>query len=215
MNPTTSGKLPGSAGRPREIYISGDVETDGPIPGLYSMLSFGLVVAGEFDGFDFRPRLSENLTFYRELVPVFDRYESEALAVNGLDRNRLLVEGGDPVAVMADAARWIREVAGSGIPVFVGYPAPFDWMWLFWYFTRFVGESPFGFSQCLDIKTILAVHTREPLTNARRRFLPSDLRSDRPHTHHALDDAGEQGELFVKLFARTLSRRNDGPPSAK
>ena len=32
-----------------EIYISTDVETDGPIPGRYSMLAFGLAVAGTFD----------------------------------------------------------------------------------------------------------------------------------------------------------------------
>ena len=31
-----------------EIYLSTDVETDGPVPGSFSMLSLGLVVAGVF-----------------------------------------------------------------------------------------------------------------------------------------------------------------------
>jgi hypothetical protein len=33
-----------------DSYFSADVETDGPIPGPYSMLSFALVYAGSFDG---------------------------------------------------------------------------------------------------------------------------------------------------------------------
>src|SRR5262245_56668885 len=33
-----------------DVYFSADVETDGPIPGPYSMLSFALVQAGRFDG---------------------------------------------------------------------------------------------------------------------------------------------------------------------
>ena len=40
--------------KPREstldVYFSADVETDGPIPGPFSMLSFALVYAGAYDG---------------------------------------------------------------------------------------------------------------------------------------------------------------------
>ena len=44
-----SNKLP-------EFYIATDVEADGPIPGPYSMLSFGMVVVGK-----------PEYTFYTEL----------------------------------------------------------------------------------------------------------------------------------------------------
>jgi len=37
-----------------DVYFSADVETDGPIPGPYSMLSFALVYAGTFDGSTFQ-----------------------------------------------------------------------------------------------------------------------------------------------------------------
>ena len=33
-----------------DVYFSADVETDGPIPGPFSILSFALVYAGRFDG---------------------------------------------------------------------------------------------------------------------------------------------------------------------
>jgi hypothetical protein len=52
-----------------DIYFSADVETDGPIPGEYSMLSFALVYAGQFDGVRFeapsRYDLALRLSFTR------------------------------------------------------------------------------------------------------------------------------------------------------
>jgi hypothetical protein len=39
-----------------------------------------------------------------------------------------------------------------GRPVFVGYPAAFDFMFVYWYLIRFAGESLFPQS-ALDIKT--------------------------------------------------------------
>ena len=33
-----------------DVYFSADVETDGPSPGPYSLLSFALVYAGRFNG---------------------------------------------------------------------------------------------------------------------------------------------------------------------
>jgi len=184
-----------------EIYVSADVETDGPIPGPYSMLSFALVVAGTFDGRTFHRPGAEGPSFYRELRPISDAFQAEALAVNGLDRNRLLHEGAPPDAAMEDARAWICEVAGTRRPVLVAYPVAFDWTWLYWYFTQFTREgSPFGFSSCYDIKTMIAVKRRSRLVEANKRNLPGEVRSHRRHTHHALDDAREQAELFVNLF---------------
>lgn len=184
-----------------DVYFSADVETDGPIPGPYSMLSFGLVVAGRFDGRRFeRPaRLDE--TFQAELRPISSEYEPEALRVNGLDRDRLLREGSDPAVVMTQAAAWVRERAGQGTPVLVAYPLSFDWTWLYWYFVRFAnGDSPFKHSRCFDLKTAFAVKSGRPLSASGRESLPQELRSDRPHTHRAIDDAIEQAEIFANVF---------------
>lgn len=181
-----------------DTYFSADVETDGPIPGPYSMLSFGLVVAGTFDGTTFRPP-NERSTFYRELRPISDKFEEEALRINGLDRNRLIIEGSDPADAMREASDWIRSQCHVGDPVLVAYPLGFDWMWLSWYFLRFVGESPFKHSRGFDIKTAYAVKAGVPISEAGRSRLPSDLRPSSPHTHHALDDAIEQAEIFARL----------------
>lgn len=190
---------------PDDCYFSADVEADGPIPGPYSMLSFGLVVAGTFDGSTFvAADLDAPETFYRELRPVSDEHDPAALAVSGLDRDRLRVEGVDPAVAFADAAAWITATAGDRRPVLVAYPLSFDWMWLHWYFVRFTGGfGPFGVADCLDVKTMIATALGVTVGDAHKRGLPPALRSDRPHTHHALDDAIEQADVFARLFAYT------------
>lgn len=183
-----------------DIYISADIEADGPIPGPYSMLAFGLAVAAAFDGNTFEAREPAAATFYRELKPISDDFDPAALKVAGLDRESLAREGTEPVVAMRDAARWIAEQAADARPVLVGYPVVFDWMFMHWYFVRYAGESPFGFSGALDIKTIYQQKARVALDAAGRDDLPTDLASRRPHTHNALDDAVEQAEIFNRLF---------------
>jgi hypothetical protein len=183
-----------------DTYISADIEADGPIPGRYSMLSFGFTVASTFDGLTFEPRNLRSATFYRELKPISDEFDPAALAIGGLDRDALARDGAEPADAMAEAAAWVeRETAGT-LAVLVGYPLVFDWMFLHWYFMRFLGESPFGFSRALDMKTIHQQKARITVGEAGRRDLPAEIASELPHSHNALDDAVEQGEIFNKLF---------------
>lgn len=130
-----------------EIYISVDVEADGPIPGPFSMLSFGFAVSGFYERGSFRAAVTGESTFYRELRPISDDFVPEALNVAGLDREALKREGATPEEAMQEAIEWIEEVcAGHYRPIFVAYPLGFDWLFCYWYFMRFVGKSPFGFS---------------------------------------------------------------------
>jgi 3' exoribonuclease, RNase T-like len=185
-----------------DVYFSADVETDGPIPGPFSLLSFALVPAGSFDGKLFkRPDTLSKYSFYRELKPISDLFQSEALEVNGLDRERLTRQGQEPEIAMNEAATWIRNIAGTGRPVLVAYPLSFDWSWLYWYFVRFAeAGSPFSYSQCFDLKTAFAIKSHRPISESGRSKLIPSLRSPRQHSHHALDDAIEQAEIFANLF---------------
>jgi hypothetical protein len=81
---------------PPELYVAVDVEADGPIPGPYSMTSLGMAVADRAD-----------LVFYTELRPISDEFVPEALAVSGLDRQRLLREAPSAEEAMGVAARWV------------------------------------------------------------------------------------------------------------
>lgn len=185
----------------RDVYFSADVETDGPIPGPYSMLSFALVYAGTFDGTNFCRPSGAPSVFYRELQPISNSFQQEALNVNRLDRDHLMKCGENPVSAMSDAAEWIRHCANGQNPVLVAYPLSFDWSWLYWYFVQYSEtQSPFEYSQCFDIKTALAIKLGVPIGLAGRSKVPNALASRHAHTHHAVDDAIEQAEIFAKIF---------------
>ncbi|HEY7338495.1 MAG TPA: 3'-5' exoribonuclease [Bryobacteraceae bacterium] len=184
-----------------DAYFSADVETDGPIPGPFSILSFALVYAGLFDGCRFHRPKSYHDKFYREVKPISRHYEPEALRINRLDRERLCLEGETPAKAMKDAALWVRTIAGPAQPVLVAYPLSFDWSWLYWYFTRFSSEgSPFAYSKCYDIKTAFAVKAGIPISAAGRSRVNPLLRPTHLHTHNALDDAIAQAEIFANIF---------------
>lgn len=194
-------KASGNTGERVDVYFSADVETDGPIPGPYSMLSLALVYAGRFDGVHFERPSAYERTFYRELRPISTDYEPEALRINGLDRTKLVSSGCRPEAAMSEASDWIREVAGGSQPVLVAYPLSFDWSWLYWYFVRFAKNgSPFNHSRCFDIKTAYAVKAHLPISDASRSQMLPALRPRTEHTHHALDDAIEQAEIFANVM---------------
>ncbi|MGW0759072.1 3'-5' exonuclease [Streptomyces sp. NPDC002814] len=184
-------------------YISVDIEADGPIPGPYSMISLGAAVAGVQDAEGFTPADPEEGTFYRELRPISEEFVPEALAVSGLDRDRLEREGSEPAVALAEFSDWVREVSAGAQPVMCGYPASYDWTFLYWYLIRFTGASPFGHSGCLDMKTLYATKAGLPLRAVAKGTMPRELLSRRRHTHHALDDAIEQAELFANLMAWT------------
>jgi len=191
-----------------DLYISADVETDGPIPGPYSMLSFGLAVVGSYDGHRFDRRPPADSTFYRELRPISDCFQEDALAVNGLDRDQLITRGMAPEQAMEEAAQWVRRHAGDHKPVLVAYPVAFDWSFLYWYFERFAASgSPFGFSSCLDIRTLYQASAGTVHAASGQSAMPASLLPASPHTHNALDDAIEQGELFANVFEWAARRR--------
>jgi DNA polymerase III epsilon subunit-like protein len=178
-----------------DLYISIDTEADGPIPGDYSMSSFGAVVA--------EPALDR--TFYRELKPVSERFVPEAAAVSGLDRAKLVAEGADPHQAMREFAGWLQELTGGRRrPVAVCFNATFDWQFINWYFLHFLGKNPFGIS-ALDIKALYmgALGVPRWRDTSKRNFERAYL-SGRPHLHNALEDAKEQAEIFLKVYERAL-----------
>jgi len=198
-----------TAPRP-DLYISADVETDGPVPGPFSMLSFGLAVVGTYDGQHFeRVVQDERAVFYRELQPISDEFDPEALEVNGLDRDQLRKCGDEPTAAMSAAARWVADVGDGFRPIIVAYPVAFDWSFLYWYFAQFADRpSPFGHSSCLDIRTLYQAIAGTVFDASGKSSMPDFVQPKREHTHNALDDALEQGELFANLFEFARRRRN-------
>jgi len=177
-----------------EIYVSTDVEADGPIPGPHSMLSIG--AAAFLEDKTLVSTFSANL----QLLPgaagdpkTMEWWASqpEAWAATRQDARA-------PSAVMAEYVAWVKALSGK--PVFVGYPASYDFMFVYWYMIRFTGASPFSHS-ALDIKTLAMVALGTEYRESTKRNMPKAWFEKLPHNHVAVDDAIGQGVLFCNALA--------------
>lgn len=182
-----------------EIYISTDVETDGPIPGPHSMLS--LASAAYTEGKELVSTFTANL----ELLPGASAHpktaEWWATQPEAWAASRTALEA--PEAAMGRYVNWIRTLKGK--PVFVAYPAGFDFLFVYWYLIRFLGESPFGHS-ALDMKSYAMALLKTQYRESTKRNMPRHWFDAFPHTHVALDDAIEQGALFCNMLRATREK---------
>lgn len=177
----------------QEIYVSTDIEADGPIPGPHSMLSFASAA------FTADKQLVSTFSCNLETLPdakpeartaEWWRSQPEAWAAC---RSNLR----PPAEAMQDYLRWLKELPGK--PVFVAYPAAYDFMFVYWYLIRFTGESPFSHS-ALDIKTLAMTLLGRGYRDSTKKNMPRHWFDDLPHTHVALDDAIGQGALFCNML---------------
>lgn len=188
-----------------EIYFSTDVETNGPIPWPNSMLSLGSA-AYNSDG-----ALLE--TFYANLeempgsvgdVETMKWWESQPEAWKAAREN-----AENPGAVMQRFCDWVTELSNkwTSAPVFVAYPAGFDFMFVYWYLMNFVKKSPFSFS-AVDIKTYAMAMLKGQYRKSVKRNMPRRwFDKKHKHTHKALDDAVEQGALFCNMLLENKGKR--------
>lgn len=169
----------------REIFVSVDVETAGPIPGEYSLLSIG---ACDVD--------NETRTFSCELKPISRNADPAALAVTGLSLDVLERNGLTPEEAMQRFDVWATGLAPAGESlIFVDFNAPFDWSFVNYYFHRFRGRNPFGFT-ALDTKAYYMGVTGCDWAETRSSRMAKSLKPSRTSDHKALGDALYQAELF-------------------
>src|SRR6266481_4735549 len=171
----------------KEIFISVDIEASGPVPGIYSMLSFGAWIVGN---------VGER--FYVELRPISEASIPAAMAVVGKRLEEFQRTGRDPAEAMSEFEGWVKRVSAGLKPVFVSFNATFDWAFMNWYFHAFHLENPFGIGG-VDIKAFYMGMSGCAWEQTRSSRLPAKYRSKAQHTHNALADAIEQGEMFEKM----------------
>jgi DNA polymerase III epsilon subunit-like protein len=169
----------------REVFLSIDVETAGPIPGEYSLLTIGACNVAV-----------PTQTFACALKPTTRNAGPNALRVTGLSLDKLEHEGLEPTAGMQAFHDWIVHTADAdGTPVFVGFNAPFDWSFVNYYFHRYLGKNPFGFA-ALDIKSMYMGAARSSWSDTRSSQIAAVLKPSLKGDHNALHDAQYQAELF-------------------
>ncbi len=178
-----------------EIYVSTDIETDGPSPGHYSMLSFGSVafnldktIVGTFE------RNLDLLPGAKQHPKHMQWWLTEPEAWQACRSNTV-----SPKAAMADYCVWLKELPGT--PIFVAHPVGFDYTFVQWYLHEFAGENPF-FPAGLDIASYAMAMLDHPYTESHRPFLPQEwFDPGVPHTHKAIEDAMGYALLFCNMVA--------------
>jgi hypothetical protein len=182
-----------------EIYVSTDVEADGPIPGPNSMLS--LASAAYTAQKALLGTFSANLETLPGATP--DAQTAKWWATQPRAWEACRRDPQPPEVALRRYVDWVKALPGE--PVFVGYPAGYDFLFVYWYLMRFVGESPFSFS-ALDIKTYAMAVLGTDYRQSTKRRMPKRWFDSHPHTHIALDDAIEQGTLFCNMLAENLGK---------
>jgi hypothetical protein len=162
-------------------YVMVDIESDGPIPGDYSMVSFGAVIV----------EVGLARSFYGQLKPISEQWIPEALAVGGFSREQTLAFD-DPKAVMDDFYMWLSGNCGKR-KIFISDNNGFDWQFINWYFHHFHGDNPFG-------------HSSQNLGSLYKGLVKDTFKSFKhlrvtEHTHHPVDDAKGNAEALLRMNA--------------
>jgi hypothetical protein len=187
--------------KPAEIYFSVDVETDGPIPGVNSMLSLGCAA--------FDPEGQALGTYSANLKPLPQAtpdpktmawWATQPKAWQACQDNQR-----EAAQVMPEFAKWVLSLTGENVkPVFAAWPVGFDFTYVYWYLIQFHGQSPFS-HHALDIRSFamafMNITYRSCHKSKLQKRLKDRLSLSHHHDHIALHDAIEQGELLVALLA--------------
>ena len=178
--------------------ISVDIETTGPTPMHYSMYELGACAIETQETFDRKLALLPNAKFSRGALRAVRTTKQELLM-----REDVVT----PRKAMRDFAVWTKAVAKESRSVFVANNAPFDWMFIAWYFEEFKIANPFGHN-ALDMKAYYMGMVNVGWDQSTLSSMTKHC--GRPPVtlpHHALRDAEMQKEIFIELLRMNSRNR--------
>jgi len=186
---------PTNAQTSEDFYIVVDVETSGPTPEQYALLSIGACTISD-------PRQ----TFYIELQPDADDALEEAMRINKFSLDDLRRSGMSPREALEQFSGWIHEVLPENRkPVFTAFNAPFDWMFVNHYFYKYLGLNPFG-HKALDIKAYYMGVYGVSWSDTSHNRISEKLTLNQELPHHALKDAVVEADLFEMILEESLKK---------
>lgn len=182
------------------VFVSIDIETDGPTPGMFSMVDLGAVAYDEHG-----KKLS---TFSGQLKPLPGAMQNVDTMI-WWDKhqdvwNEIVSKARPPLVVIKEFNEWLKKLPGT--PTAICWPASWDFAFVHYYLVRFTGASFLGHA-ALDIKSMVVVMTGQYTRYCGKRALPPEFVPENQHTHRGLDDAEEQGEIFFKVRDEMEKRR--------
>jgi hypothetical protein len=188
-----------------EITISIDIESDGPVPGINSMLALG---AAAFD--QDRHMIS---TCYAKLKHLSgatpDPGTVEWWKTQPMAWEEVCKDQQNPKDAMESFVGWC-SVLPPGRLVAAAWPAAFDFPFVNYYCHKFVGRNPLGFA-CLDIRSYIDGLVNHPsyygLSEGQVTKLIGKVNKTELRPHIAVDDAIEQGRLLMLAREYAISAK--------
>lgn len=156
-----------------------DIETDGPIPPDYSMISFGAVVVDN----------TLDKRFHGQLRPISEQWIPERLKISGFSRDETL-KFDEPKQVMTDFNDWLLLIGEKRL-MFISDNNGFDWQFINYYFHHFFGDNPFGYSST-NLGSLYKGLVKDTTQNFKH------LRKI-THTHNPLEDAIGNAEALLYM----------------
>ncbi len=185
------------------LVLSVDIEATGKAPGISSMLSIGIcgLTMNRKIVFEFERNLKplEGAILDKETMSFWEKEENND-AWEYCNQNQK-----DPAEVFKELNEQIIELSKTWELIPAAAPAAYDWQWPNWYFIKFVGSNPLGHkAHCMNSFLWGMKKKMHPSTwDFRKQFLDPNY----PHTHRALDDAREQGMMFVNAINVNIARK--------
>ncbi len=155
-----------------------DVEADGQLPGINSMVCFGAVTLSK----DLDP------VFYGETAPISKQYDKEALAVSGFSRKEH-EKFPKPEVTMIQFAKWLKQFKR---PTLISDNPAFDFAWINYYMHVYTGSNPFGWS-ARRIGDLFCGYYNNPFYKWKKHRITR-------HTHNPVQDAKGNAEALLYLI---------------
>ena len=180
------------------LYLSFDLETDGSSPTVSNMLSFGMVA--------FTASGEEVFSHQRNVLPRKDGRPEQSCLDNFWANEPELTEyvkkdAVTPAAFVAELSDLLKAHQKGHRYVWVASPACFDWMWLKGYYEAYgpADKFPIGYqARCISSMMFFYCKTNG-ISSSERAKLRKIWMDGLKHTHIPVDDAREQGHVFINL----------------
>ena len=181
----------------KDTIISFDIETTGLVGGTHSMIALGAVAY----------RNGTEVSHFYGCLKEWEGSERDTDTMLFWSRNRaewdrIRKASRPPEEVIQEFVSWAETLPAPR--TLAAWPSTFDSAFLFWYINKFSGSAAvnklFKQFRALDMRTYVAALMAVPYSEAERRILPDDWKENLPYTHNALDDARQQGVIFMNVL---------------
>lgn len=200
----------------KNLWLSFDVEASGPVPGLHSMLSIGVVALlddgdgdlGEADTFYSVLRMLDDTTWDPDTKRWFTEEQPRAY-------REVTLRNVSPMVATCDLINWLEELRND-FPdydhVWTAWPIAFDMPFLRYYMQRFQKErweKLYGSERFCghDMKTLASDVTGIRYSSvSSSEYAKAHVEAENKFPHCALHDAEFQGHILASLLKKRRSQ---------